>query len=157
MIPDPLHPALVHLPIAFAVLAPLFAAAVALAIRAGALPRRLWASVVLFQALLAGAAWVGVETGEREEERVERVVAHRHIEAHEEAAERFLWAAVATFLISGTGLLGGSAGGAGRLVTVLAAAGVLAGGVVVGHSGGELVYVHGAASAYSEPAVPGAP
>ena len=31
MMPDPLHPALVHLPIAFAVLAPFFAAALALA------------------------------------------------------------------------------------------------------------------------------
>jgi uncharacterized membrane protein len=152
MIPDPLHPALVHLPIAFAVLAPFFAAAIALAIRAGAFSSRFWAAVVLFQALLAGSAWLGVETGEREEERVERVVAESHIEEHEEAAEFFLWAAAAVVLISGTGLLAGSAGGAGRLVTVLAAAAVLAAAIRVGHSGGELVYVHGAAAAYAKPA-----
>ena len=51
MMPDPLHPALVHLPIAFAVLAPFFAAALALAIRSGALSSRFWAAAVLFQAL----------------------------------------------------------------------------------------------------------
>lgn len=152
MIPDPLHPALVHLPIAFAVLAPFFAAALALAIRAGALSSRFWAAAVLFQALLAGSAWLAIETGEDEEDRVEKVVAHRHIEEHEEAAEAFLWAAAATVVISGTGLLAGSVGAAGRLVTVLAAAAVLAAGVKVGHSGGELVYVHGAAGAYTAPA-----
>ena len=157
MLPDPLHPALVHLPIAFAVLAPFAALAALLAIRTGWLSSRVWVGVVLLQALLAGSAWLAVETGEREEERVERVVAERHIEEHEEAAERFLWASVAAFLISGTGLLTGAAGGAGRMVTVVAAAGVLAAGVVVGHSGGELVYVHGAAGAYLEPASAGAP
>jgi uncharacterized membrane protein len=156
MLPDPLHPALVHLPIAFAVLAPLLAAGAALAIRSGAFASRLWIGFVLFQALLVGSAWLAVETGEREEERVERVVAERHIEEHEEAGEWFLWGAVATLLVSGTGLLKGSFGGAGRAATVLAAAALLAAGVRVGHSGGELVYVHGAASAYQETA-PGTP
>jgi hypothetical protein len=64
MLPDPLHPAVVHLPMALAVLIPALA----------------------------------LETGKDEEDRVERVVSEDLIEAHEEAAERFL-------LLGGIGLL----------------------------------------------------
>jgi hypothetical protein len=123
MLPDPLHPAVVHL-------------------------ARAWAGIVLLQALLVGSAWLAMETGEREEERVERVVAERHIEDHEEAAERFLWVAGVALVALAAGLLPAGAGRAGRLVGTAAALGVLAAGVAVGHSGGELVYRHGAASAY---------
>ena len=56
MLPDPLHPAVVHLPIALAVLVPLLAAGGLLAIRSGFLPARAWLAVALVQALLAGSA-----------------------------------------------------------------------------------------------------
>lgn len=157
MLPDPLHPALVHLPIAFAVLAPLAALVALLLIRAGRAPVRLWTAVVALQALLAGSAWLAVESGEREEERVERVVPERFLEEHEEAGERFLWIAVASFLVSGTGLLAGGRGSAGRIASVVAALGLLAAGVAVGHSGGELVFVHGAAEAYRGSSRPTSP
>jgi uncharacterized membrane protein len=77
-IPDPLHSALVHLPIALAALMPLLAAAGVLAIAKGFVPARAWLAVALLQLLLAGSAWVAVETGEAGEERVERIVAERH-------------------------------------------------------------------------------
>jgi hypothetical protein len=152
MLPDPLHPAVVHLPIALAVLVPALALLAALAIRAGWLPLRTWTAVVLLQGLLVASAWAALETGEREEERVEDVVRESRIEAHEQAAERFLPLAIGALLVSGAGLLTGRAGGFGRAATVAAAAGVLAAGVAVGHSGGELVYRYGAASAYATPA-----
>ena len=98
MLPDPLHPAVVHLPIALALLVPLAALVGLLVIARGLTPGRAWAPVLLLQALLVGSAWLALETGENEEERVERVVAERHIEAHEEAAERFL-------LMAGLGLV----------------------------------------------------
>ena len=41
------------------------------------------------------------------------------------------------------------------LLSLAIVAGVLAAGVKVGHSGGELVYVHGAAGAYTGPASAG--
>jgi len=41
-IPSPLHPAVVHLPIALAVLVPAFAVAALWAIRRGARPLRAW-------------------------------------------------------------------------------------------------------------------
>ncbi len=148
MLPDPLHPAVVHLPIALAILIPGFAILAVYLIYKGFLPARSWAAIVLLQALLVGSGWLALETGENEEDRVERVVAERHIDTHEEAAERFLWIAAFGLLVTGAGLLPGRGGAAGRAVGTLATLGVLAAGVSVGHSGGELVYKHGAASAY---------
>lgn len=152
MMPDPLHPAVVHLPIALAVLIPGLAILGILLIYKGFLPPRSWALVVLLQALLVGSGWLALETGEDQEERVERVVAERHIEAHEEAAERFLLLAAVGLLVSGAGLLPRRAGAAGRVATALVTLGLLAAGVSVGHSGGALVYEHGAASAYVDAA-----
>jgi len=158
MLPEPLHPAIVHFPVVLAVLAPLAALAAFGAIRAGWLPSRAWVAVVLLHALLAGSAWLAVETGESQEEKVERVVRERFIETHEEAAERFLAVVAVAFVVSAGGLLGGRLGGIGRGVTVAAGAVALASAVAVGHSGGELVYKHGAANAYVEQAAsaPGA-
>jgi len=148
MMPDPLHPAVVHLPIALAVLIPGLAILGIVLIRTGFLPARGWALVVLLQALLVGSGWLALETGEDQEDRVERVVAERHIETHEEAAERFLGLAGLGLLATVAGLLPRRAGGVGRVVGTLVTLGVLAAGISVGHSGGELVYEHGAASAY---------
>jgi uncharacterized membrane protein len=148
-IPNPLHPAVVHFPIALAVLVPAFAVAALVAIRAGWISPRAWIAVVVFQAALVGSAWLALETGEDQEEKVEEVVAERHIEAHAEAAERFLYVAIGAALISATGLLRGGIGGTGRAATAAAGLAVLAAGVAVGHSGGELVYQYGAARAYT--------
>jgi Predicted membrane protein (DUF2231) len=155
-LPDPLHPAVVHLPIAFAVLVPLLGAATLLALRRELLPARTWAFVVLVQVLLVGSAWMALETGQDQEERVERVTGERVIKEHEEAAERFLAAAAAGLVVMAAGLLPGRAGAAGRNLGVLVSLGVLAAAVAVGHSGGELVYVHGAANAYTHSAKSGA-
>ena len=150
MWPDPLHPALVHMPVALVVLAPPLALLALLSIRRGVVPVRSWAAVVLVQALLLGSTWLALETGERDEEAVERFVAERHIEAHEEAAERLLWLTVATFGVSLLGLSSGRWGSVARLASLAAGLAVLASGFQVGHSGGELVYRHGAASAHVE-------
>jgi len=149
-IPDPLHPAVVHLPIALAVLMPLLALLAGLAIRQGFVPARAWGAVVLLQAVLVGSAWYALETGEDQEERVEEVVAERHIEEHEEAAERFHRLGIAALVLVAAGLLPGRAGGVGRAAAVVATVVVLAASVPVGHSGGELVYRHGAARAYTD-------
>ena len=91
---------------------------------------------------------VRLETGENEEDRVEQAVAERYIEEHEEAAERFMALAGVGLLIVGAGLLSGRVGGLFRVAGVAGSFAVLAAGVAVGHSGGELVYTHGAANAY---------
>jgi len=56
-LPDPLHPAVVHFPIALSVLVPLLALLSLSAIARGFVPERVWAVVVLAQALLVGTAW----------------------------------------------------------------------------------------------------
>ena len=151
-LPDPLHPAVVHMPVALAVLMPLVALIAAAAIRWKVVPLHTWVAVVLLQALLVGSGWMALETGEEQEERVERIVAERHIERHEEAAERFQLAAAVALGVVAAGLLPGVVGGVTRVASIAIALVVLAAGVQVGHSGGELVYRHGAAAAYATPA-----
>lgn len=154
MLPDPLHPAVVHLPIALALLVPLVAAFALLASRFGFLPARSWAFAVLLQALLLGSAFVAQETGEEEEERVERVVAERHIEDHEERAEQLLIGAGLGLLVIGAGLAPGRVGALARPLGLALSLLVAALAADVGHSGGRLVYEHGAASAYTTAAPP---
>ena len=151
MIPDPLHPAIVHFPIVLAVLAPICAAATVWAIHSGRLTRRSWIGIVVLQIALVCTGWAAIETGEREEERVERVVAERHIEAHEEAAERFLVLAALVLPLAAAGLLAGRIGSVSRALTVALSVAALGLAGSVGHSGGELVYRHGAAAAYLQP------
>ena len=149
-LPNPLHPAIVHLPIALAVLMPGLALLAAVAIWMKGVQPRTWMAVLLLQAALVGFGWMALETGEEEEDRVEHVVAERHIEDHEELAERFQLAGVVALVVVGAGLLPGTIGGLARGAAVLATLAVLAAGVQVGHSGGELVYRYGAASAYTQ-------
>ena len=103
---------------------------------------------MVLQVLLVGSGWLALETGEEEEDRVERIVAEDLIEEHEEAAERFMVLAGIGLLATGAGLLSGRRGSIGRAVGAATTIVVLAAGVSVGHLGGELVYKHGAANAY---------
>jgi hypothetical protein len=147
----------VHLPLGLAVVWPLACVAVFVAVRAGWLPLRAWWGVVALAALLAGGALLAVETGEEEEERVERVVSHDEIHEHAEAGEWVLWLAAAGLAASLGGLLPHArVARSARLVTLGVSLVVLAAAVRAGHLGGRLVYEHGAASAYVE-AEAGAP
>jgi hypothetical protein len=102
-----------------------------------------------FAAALALSAWVATETGESQEDRVERVVARGALHGHEEAAERFLVLSGVLMLVTAAGLARGTFGRAARLVSAAGALGLVAAGVQVGHSGGTLVYREGAANAYT--------
>jgi uncharacterized membrane protein len=154
MLPSPLHPAVVHFPIVFSVLLPLAAIGALWFIRKGSAPLRAWAFPMALAVGLTGSAWVALQTGEAEEERVEAFVAEAAIHEHEEAAERFLLVAGVVTLVAGAGLLSGMFGSAARLVATAGTAVVLLAGVQVGHAGGELVYEHGAAQAYVSGAAP---
>ena len=149
MLPNPLHPAIVHFPIVLAFLLPILAAGAVWAIRRGTNPRRAWAIPLAGAIALAVSAWAAVETGEAQDERVERVVAERPLSAHEEMAETFLAASAGLAVVAAVGLLGGFAGRAARVVTAVGAVALVIGAARVGHSGGELVYRYNAASAYA--------
>lgn len=148
MLPDPLHPAVVHFPLVLAFLLPISALAAWWAIRRGSRPVLAWAVPVALSVAMVGSAWLALETGENEEETVETVVPEAAIHDHEEAAERFLVAGVTVTLLLGAGLLGGGLGTAGRALGTAGSFLVLAAAIQTGYEGGELVYRHGAAAAY---------
>lgn len=148
MIPQPLHPAVVHFPIVLVALLPIAAILALVAIRRGARERNAWLPVVGIAAALAASAWLAVLTGKREESVVESVVTESTIHAHEESAEFFSWVTVGGLVLVSLGLLKDRPGRVMRNVAVIAALGASVAGYRVGHSGGELVYEHGAASAY---------
>ncbi len=103
-------------------------------------------------ALLSVSSWAAVETGETTAEQVEQVVAEAPLETHEERAETLL---TLTVVVLGVGLAGFAPGVIGlgaRALATLATVGLMVAGYAVGHSGGELVYRHGAASVYAESA-----
>jgi uncharacterized membrane protein len=147
----PLHPLVVHFPIVLAVLLPISVVVALWVVRKGATPRRAWAVPLAFAAALTLSAWVALQTGEAQEERVEDVVGEAALHGHEEAAERFLVLSGVLLLVAGVGLAPGTLGRAARFVTAAGAFGLVAAGAQVGHSGGTLVYRHGAASAYTGP------
>jgi uncharacterized membrane protein len=156
VIPEPLHPAVVHFPIVLAFLLPIFALGALWAIRRGVGPSRAWALPVALAAALAASAWVALETGEDQEERVEAVVSEEALGAHEESAERFLVLSGLVLVVAGAGLLGGTVGAAGRILATAGSVVVLVAGFSVGRAGGELVYRHGAAQPYVAAASAGA-
>ena len=149
LLPDPLHPAVVHFPVALAFLAPALAVLGAVLVAKGAKPLQGWSPVVLAAALLLAGAIVAVETGEDQEDRVEDIVPENALELHEERGELVRNVAAVAFVLSALGLLGGRYGWIARGLAGAALAGVLAAAWVTGKTGGELVYRHGAASAYA--------
>jgi uncharacterized membrane protein len=153
LVPTPLHPALVHLPMALAVLVPLFAVGAVVAIRRGALPMRTWSLALAMFFALAVSGVVSQETGESQEERVESAVPRVAFQAHNAAADRFVVLSAVLVLIAGVGLLPARSGAVARLVATAGSLAVLAAGYQVGHTGGALVYRYGAAGAYTNDAV----
>jgi uncharacterized membrane protein len=144
------HPKLVHLPMALAVLMPLVTGGVLFAWWRGWFDRRVWVLVVLLQAVLVGSGALAMNTGEKEEERVEQIVAEEYIEAHEEAAEVFVWASAALLLLMALPLVlpEGRARQAASLGAFLGTLIVFGLGYSTGEGGGKLVYEHGAAQVY---------
>jgi len=147
----PLHPLVVHFPIVLVMLLPISMAIALWMIRKGTTPRRVWSVPLAFAAALALSAWVATETGESQEDRVERVVTRGALHGHEEAAERFLVLSGVLMLVTAAGFARGNIGRAARLVSAAGALGLVVAGVQVGHSGGTLVYREGAANAYTGP------
>lgn len=148
MLPEPLHPAIVHFPIVLAVLLPISALATMWAIRRGASARKAWAITVAVAGALFLTSFAAVRTGDAEEDRVEEVVSEAALHEHEEAGERFLLLSGILGLVLVAGLASGAVGSAGRWLGTAGTAVLLVAAIDVGSAGGELVYEHGAGSAY---------
>ena len=146
----PLHPAIVHLPLGLAFVLPALAIGYAWAVWKGKVRARAWLAIVALQAVLLAAGVVAMNTGEREEDRVERVVPSAALEQHEAYAEHFVWATGFTLVLAGLVLVSRrpAIAHALTLATVAGTIVVAAAAIRVGHAGGRLVYVHNAGSAY---------
>lgn len=153
------HPKLVHLPIALGVLMPLIAGGLLLAWWRQWLPARAWIVAIALQTILVGSGVLALRSGSAEEERVERIVPEQHIEAHEEAAEAFVWTSGGVLVLMAIALAlsarrGGTAVAAAATLGTLVVLGL---GYRTGQAGGDLVYRYGAAQAYVSPDVAGIP
>ena len=132
MLPEPLHPAIVHMPLALAVLLPIGVLVALWAVRRSDSKRAIWAVVVGLTLLLAVSARVATGTGESQEDVVEEVVSHDAIEEHEEAGEAFFLTAVVVFAISLGGLLNGRIGDVARPLTLAATVALVVAAIQVG-------------------------
>jgi hypothetical protein len=152
----PLHPAIVHLPLGLAFLMPLLAAGFARVLWRGRARSRAWLAIVALQAILLGAGLVAMNTGEREEDRVEPIVPEAAMDRHEEYAEQFVWATGLTLGVAALAFAFARPGVRRGLTLATVAGTVLVAGAAirVGHAGGELVYVHNAGAAYGSAAAP---
>jgi uncharacterized membrane protein len=153
--PNPLHPSVVHFPIVFGVLLPVAAVAAFWLTRRAPAARGPWLTMAAVSLALVISGWVALRTGRAQEETVESVVAEATIHDHEELGEGLLLGSGLTALIVLVGLAPGRLGRGARALAVVASFTVPVLAFRVGHSGGQLVYEHGAASAYVQ-AGPGA-
>ncbi len=144
------HPKLVHVPMALGVLMTLIATGLLVSWWRKWLPAKSWVLAIALQAALVGSGVVALQTGEAEEERVERVVSENFIEEHEEAAEAFVWVSGGVLgvmflaLVLSRKRVGLTVAAAATLGTLV----VFGLGYRTGQAGGALVYQHGAAQAF---------
>jgi uncharacterized membrane protein len=143
----PLHPIAVHFPIVLGVILPVVALAVWWAIRKEYLQQKAWVLVVFLALAYGVSSFIAVELGEKDEDKVEKVVAEEVFEEHEEAGESIPWIASGLFLISLAGFLPKNSNRMRLALVVLSLAAIVP-LANTGHTGGQLVYQYGAANAH---------
>ncbi len=155
----PMHPKIVHFPIALAVLMPAISFGLLVSWWRGWFPARTWWVAVVLQAILFGTAWWAMEVGEEEEEHVEDVLPNEHLlHEHAERAEALVWTAGGVLVVMALPLfIPGD--GRKRWVATGATAATVAVTVLAfltGEAGGDLVYKQGAANAWIKKSGPAA-
>ena len=158
LIPDPLHPAIVHFPIVLLLLGAV-AATVAVFWRKHHVPA-LAAGLLVLGAL---GTWGAVESGESDGGLVENssLVVNSLVDAHETWAKRTLTISIFAAFAAGGSVVTARWPRVARLVAIVAALVSIAAAYGVyetGHRGGALVYRHGAgvAMATTQPPLPDA-
>jgi uncharacterized membrane protein len=145
----PLHPSIVHLPLALTFILPALVLVFALMIRRNKMAPQAWLIIIGLQLLTTVSGYVALETGEDEEHQVEKVVDKKIIHEHEERAEVFVGATVVALVVSvATFFLLKDIQFYLHLTIALISLITCFLAYRTGSSGGELVYRHGAASAY---------
>lgn len=145
----PLHPSIVHLPLALTFILPVLVLIFALMIRKNKMAPQAWLIIIGLQLVTTVSGYVALETGEDEEHQVEKVVDKKIIHEHEERAEVFVGATVIALVLSvATFFLLKDIQFYLHLTIALISLVSCFLAYRTGASGGELVYRYGAASAY---------
>ncbi len=147
----PMHPKIVHLPIALTLLMPILVLGVLVAIRWRWLPRRVFAICVALQ-LLTFATGVGaLISGHEDAIAVEGYATDEALQAHDQRAHWFLYVAGINAALACLLLVMHRRRHAQDLIAGVLLAGLamqVYAGYLVGDAGGRLVYVGGAAEAH---------
>jgi len=143
----PLHPAIVHLPIALGLITPLLLVVVLIGQKKLTWHKTTWLLVILSNLLIATTAFFAERSGEEDYDRVEIVVGDEPVHEHEEWGEKVLVSAltaltlsVVAYFVSGFGLV---------YVTLAANLVVMFLVLQAGRTGGELIYIYGGAAAHA--------
>ena len=145
----PLHPAVVHIPLGLAFIMPLLVLGFWIAIHKKWMPNKSWIVLIALQLVIFAAGLVAKETGEEDEEIVEEVVQERFIDNHSDDADYFLILSGLSALALAGGLLPRRKFGTiFKAASLILVSGSLYYAILLGESGGVLVYKHGAASAH---------
>jgi uncharacterized membrane protein len=147
----PIHPFIVHWPLALAFLMPLLSFVFALGIKKQWIKPKFWLVIIILQATVVGSGYLAMETGEDEEEKVEKMIDKKAIHEHEERAEVFIALSVVSLVLTiVTILLKEKWRPMLALLSSISLAGASFAAFRTGEAGGALVYQYGAANAYSQ-------
>jgi uncharacterized membrane protein len=146
----PLHPAIVHFPIALAFILPVLILVFSLMIKKNKMAPQAWFIIIGLQLLTTVTGYVSLESGEEAEDVVEKVLDKKLIHEHEERAEIFVGSTVIALVLSTAAFfLRKEFQFILKLVVFVLSLVSSFLAYRTGHSGGELVYRYGAASAYA--------
>lgn len=146
----PFHPMIAHFPMALTFVLPFLVLIFAYMIKINKMTPRGWLIIVGLQLAVTITGYVSLESGETEEQNVQKVVSKELIHVHEEAAEIFVGSTVIALVISiGAFFLRKELQFPVKLTVALIGFISCYLAYKTGALGGELVYKHGAASAYA--------
>ncbi len=95
----PLHPAIVHLPLALTFILPALILVFIWAIRSGKMSREMWVVIVGLQLVITASGYIALETGETDEEKVAQVAGILLMQTHEQTAEIFVGTTVVSLAV----------------------------------------------------------
>lgn len=146
----PFHPSVVHLPIVITFILPFLVFLFAYMIKLNKMTPKGWLIIIGLQLAVVVSGYVSLESGEVEEDVVEKVVSKKLIHEHEEAAEVFVGSTVLSLVLSiAAFFIRKELGFIVKMVIVGVSLVSIYLAYKTGSLGGDLVYKHGAASAYT--------
>ena len=136
----PLHPFIVHFPIAIGILMPMLVVGVGLGIKLLKWPHQTWWMIVFFQTVVVASSVIAVVSGEKEEERPGPPLNQEQLAVHEEAGETIPWTAGVALILSMAPLIMPKKMKGLALLFLIVSLGIMIQLIYTGHSGGQLIY-----------------